>query len=149
MAGLVTASRVYPTCALNDAQLGGPSCGATYVFLREHPKEDVDARHKAGHDGGWARHCAWAADPPVFITFRSCTLRRDVSGGAQGPRDDRSERIARTRRGVAALDRGRRATGLGVARRDFRPRARCGAEDPRMGRGRSRSRTAGTLACLR
>src|SRR6266568_4100653 len=50
MAGLVTASRVYPTCvALDCATRASPSCVAIHVFVAS-AKQDVDARPKAGHD---------------------------------------------------------------------------------------------------
>ena len=49
MAGLVTASRVYPTCGTSLVQNSGkPEFCAIHVFVAT--KQDVDARHKAGHD---------------------------------------------------------------------------------------------------
>jgi mono/diheme cytochrome c family protein len=52
MAGLVTASRVYPTCCAHGCggTRAGPSSDAIHVLARSKDSEDVDARHKAGHD---------------------------------------------------------------------------------------------------
>src|SRR4051812_13850373 len=50
MAGLVTASRVYPTCGtLKSAEFGHPRIPVPSTSSLEAQK-DVDARHKAGHD---------------------------------------------------------------------------------------------------
>jgi len=54
MAGLVTAGRVYPTCARYYAEVGQARLPvpSTSLLLLIPSREDVDARHKAGHDGG-------------------------------------------------------------------------------------------------
>jgi hypothetical protein len=52
MAGLVTASRIYPTCGIQPCESrAGPTFAAIYVSLPSMNKA-VDARRKAGHDGG-------------------------------------------------------------------------------------------------
>jgi len=110
---------------------------AIHVLLcRRAKKKGVDARPKAGHDRG----------SPVFTGARVRILCRHVAGSAQGPRDDRSTRIARTCRDVAALDRGRQTAGLDLARYAFRTSPRRGAADPRMGGGRGYARPPGTVA---
>jgi len=51
MAGLVTASRVYPTCATyKRGTRASPGSGAIHVSAAS-KKKDVDARDKPGHDG--------------------------------------------------------------------------------------------------
>src|SRR5919197_4049498 len=50
IAGLVIASRVYPTCdALYCGTRAGPSSDAIHIFVEA--TKDVDARDKRGHDG--------------------------------------------------------------------------------------------------
>jgi hypothetical protein len=49
MAGLVTASRVYPTCGIYMRNSGRPELRAIHAFGNT-GKEDVDARNKSGHD---------------------------------------------------------------------------------------------------
>src|SRR5262249_39677079 len=55
MAGLVTASRGYPTCGTQLVRNSGKAELRCHPRLCLFEKQDVDARHKAGHDGGdWA-----------------------------------------------------------------------------------------------
>jgi hypothetical protein len=52
MAGLVTAGRVYPTCGTVIMRKSGKPDFRCHPRLYLQRREDVDARHKAGHDGG-------------------------------------------------------------------------------------------------
>jgi hypothetical protein len=68
MAGPVIASRVYPTCALKVQTSGKPE---VWCHPRLAIKKDVDARHKAGHDGKGSEfnltvQDEWPRSPPVL-----------------------------------------------------------------------------------
>src|SRR5713101_4487680 len=72
MAGLVTASRVYPTCGTYDAQLGQARVAVPPTSLMLHAFQDVDSRDKRGHDGALKSHNQ--ASLVVSVSFNSIQI---------------------------------------------------------------------------
>jgi hypothetical protein len=74
MAGLDTASRVYPTCGTSIVRNSGKPELRCHPRLSPHEekKQDVDARHKAGHD----EYGVMAGLDPAIHLLRKDFLRR-------------------------------------------------------------------------